>query len=71
MVKDFEPELYHDEYQSRLWESINGKIQGKEIVTPKEDHPDNIIDLMAALKKSLDQAQEEKKPRKKRTRNVS
>lgn len=71
MVKDFEPELYHDEYQSRLWEIINGKIQGKEIVTPKEEQPDNIIDLMDALKRSLDQAQGEKKTRRKRTRSVS
>lgn len=51
MAKDFEPEFYYDEYQSRLWEIINGKIQGKEVITPKEEQPDNIIDLMDALKK--------------------
>lgn len=71
MVHEFEPEKYHDEYQARLWEIINQKIQGKEIMTPKEDQPNNIIDLMEALQKSLDQVQGEKKPRKKRTRSVS
>ncbi|MBR2951177.1 MAG: Ku protein [Lachnospiraceae bacterium] len=71
MVQEFEPEKYHNEYQARLWEIINQKIQGKEIVTPKEDQPNNIIDLMEALQKSLDQAQGEKKPKKKRTRSVS
>lgn len=71
MVQDFEPEKYHDEYQTRLWEIINQKIQGKEIVTPKEDHPDNVVDIMEALKKSLDQAQGTKKPRKRRTKSAS
>lgn len=52
MVKEFEPEQYKDEYREKLWEIINGKIQGKEVVAPKETVA-NVIDLMEALKQSL------------------
>lgn len=55
MVKDFEPELYQDEHREKLWEIINSKIQGKEIVTPQEAVV-NVIDLMEALRQSLSQA---------------
>ncbi len=55
MVKDFEPEQYKDEYREKLWQIINGKIQGKEVVAPQETVV-NVIDLMEALKQSLSQA---------------
>ena len=29
MVQEFEPEKYHDEYQTRIWEIIRQKIQGE------------------------------------------
>ena len=55
MVKVFEPERYKDEYRERLWQVIQAKIQGKEIVAPK-DTIVNVVDLMEALKQSLAQA---------------
>lgn len=54
MVKDFEPQLYHDEYQIRLKELIQDKINGKEIVAVKPVAAGNVIDLMEALQKSID-----------------
>ena len=60
MDKPFTPAAYHDEYQSRLREIIEAKIAGKEIVTPPEERPGNVIDLMEALKASIEQAQGEK-----------
>ncbi len=56
MVKDFEPEQYKDEYREKLWEIINQKIQGREIVVPKEEENGNVLDIMEALRKSLEQA---------------
>lgn len=67
MVKTFEPELYKDEYQERLRQLIEQKISGKEIVAPKDEKSNNVIDLMDALKKSLEQTQAVEKPKKKRT----
>ena len=55
MVKGFEPEQYKDEYREKLWEIINGKIQGKVVVAPLESVV-SVIDLMEALKQSLSQA---------------
>ena len=57
MSQPFDPSMYKDEYQERLRELIRQKIAGQEIVAPKEDAPSNVIDLMEALKKSLEQNQ--------------
>ncbi len=55
MTQVFEPEQYQDEYQVRLRDAIMKKIQGQEIVTADTSGPDNVIDLMEALQKSLEQ----------------
>ena len=56
MVKPFEPDLYKDEYQERLRELIRQKIAGEEVVTTKAEEKSNVIDLMEALQKSIEQA---------------
>lgn len=55
MTQAFNPEQYQDEYQVRLRDAIMKKIQGQEIVTADTSGPDNVIDLMEALRKSLEQ----------------
>ena len=57
MVHPFQPEQYKDEYKAKLWEVINKKIQGKEIVAPAENIQVNVIDIMEALKQSLARVQ--------------
>jgi len=65
MIKEFEPGLYKDEYQVRLREIIESKIEGKEIVSATPNQAPNIINIMEALEASL---KESKKPiKKKRT----
>jgi DNA end-binding protein Ku len=69
MDKPFEPQAYHDEYQERLRQLIEQKIAGKEIVAAKpEGGETNIIDLMEALKASVDKINEEQAQPKKRGR---
>lgn len=53
--KPFTPDAYHDEYQARLREIIENKIAGKEIVAVPDERPNNVIDLMEALKASVEQ----------------
>lgn len=53
MVQDFQPQAYKNEYQARIWEIINQKIQGKEITIPQEAGTATVIDIMEALKQSL------------------
>ena len=55
MVKPFEPDMYKDEYQERLKALIAQKIAGKEIVAAKEPAAGNVINLMEALKASIEQ----------------
>ncbi len=50
----FQPGQYEDEERNRVWDLIERKIQGEEIVaTPEEEPKAQIIDLMEALKASL------------------
>lgn len=65
MVKPFEPSLYKDEYQERLRQLIEDKISGKEIVAAKPEAGGNVIDLMEALQRSIEQSGG--KPTKKKT----
>lgn len=71
MDKAFNPADFHDEYQIRLRELIEKKIAGKRIVSAKQAKPDNIINLMDALKASVDskktKATAAKKPAAKKT----
>ena len=56
----FDPSQYRDEYQARLRELIEAKIAGREIVAPREEGPGKVIDLMEALRASVEKAQKEK-----------
>lgn len=62
MDKPFEPAAYKDEYQERLRALIETKIAGKEVVAPKSEQPDNVINLMDALKASIEANKPDKKP---------
>ena len=51
---DLDFEAYHDEYQEGLREIIDAKISGREIVAPEVEAPPKVVNLMDALRKSLD-----------------
>ena len=53
MSKEFAPKQYKDEYRERLWEIINKKIQGQEIVAPPSEAKVSVVNIMDALKESL------------------
>jgi|KBSSwiStaDraftv2_1062776.scaffolds.fasta_scaffold26831_1 DNA end-binding protein Ku len=56
---------YKDEYKEGLRKIIDAKIAGEEIVAPDIQEPARVVDLMEALKRSLDSvSQEKKKPAK-------
>lgn len=56
MDTPFAPAAYQDEYQVKLKKLLEDKIAGKEIVSAPEDRKGNVIDLMDALKASIDNA---------------
>ena len=50
----FEPEKYEDDYRRQVLEAVDQKVAGEEIVVAPTSEPrEQIIDLVAALKKSL------------------
>jgi len=52
---------YKDEYQEGLRAIIDAKVAGEEFVAPEESAPPKVVDLMEALRKSLDQVSSGKK----------
>ena len=60
----FEPERYEDEVRATMMERIQQKIDGQEISMPPEEAADSkIIDLMEALKASVDDSGKRKPAR--------
>lgn len=57
---EFEPADMEDRYEKRLREVIAAKLEGEQVEAPPEETADhgNVIDLMAALKRSLGQVPE-------------
>jgi DNA end-binding protein Ku len=58
MAGDFKPDEFTDDYRAALQEVIDAKVGGREVVTPPEPEqaPTGAIDLMAALRASVERA---------------
>jgi DNA end-binding protein Ku len=58
VIGTFEGELdftgYRDEYQEGLREIIDAKVAGREVLAPEVEAPPKVVNLMEALRKSLD-----------------
>jgi DNA end-binding protein Ku len=65
VIATFDAELnlkdYKDEYTEGLRKIIDAKIAGEEIVAPAVEAPPKVVNLMDALKKSLDAVSAQKK----------
>jgi DNA end-binding protein Ku len=62
--EEFKPENYKDEYRIRVLGMLDKKSKGKEIVTTKPPAPKHglVIDIMEALKRSMERVPAKKKP---------
>ena len=59
----FEPTAYRDEYRDKLLEIVERKIAGEEItVAAAEEASEGVVDLMEALKRSVEAAKQRTKP---------
>ncbi|MGK5444297.1 Ku protein [Micromonospora sp. URMC 105] len=58
MAGTFEPDAFTDDYRAALQEVIDAKVEGREVVQPEEEEaaPAAAVDLMAALKASVERA---------------
>ena len=50
----FNPKDYKDEYREKVMEAIKQKIEGKEVTPTKQGKPAKVINLMDALKQTLE-----------------
>ena len=62
--EEFKPENYKDEYRIRVLGMLDEKSKGKEIVIDKAPAPKHgqVIDIMEALKRSMERVPAKKKP---------
>ena len=64
VIATFDGELnlkdYQDEYKAGLRKIIDAKIAGEEVVAPEIQEPPKVVDLMEALRRSLDSVSTEK-----------
>jgi DNA end-binding protein Ku len=56
LSSDFEPEEFRDEYRAALEELVAKKVQGEEITYSEEAEPSKVVDLMEALRASVEAA---------------
>jgi DNA end-binding protein Ku len=65
VIQNFDAQLnledYKDAYQEELQRIIDAKIAGEEVVAPEEAAPPKVVNLMDALRQSLDRVSTEKK----------
>ena len=65
VIENFEGDLnleeYRDEYQEELQRIIDAKIAGQEVVATEEEAPPQVVNLMDALRQSLDRVSTGKK----------
>ena len=50
----FNPEKFEDHYEEALKELLTKKQAGQKIASPKEQRPTNVVNLMDALRKSVE-----------------
>jgi DNA end-binding protein Ku len=61
----FKPEKYDDNYRKELLELIRAKAKGQDLPEPKDEEDGEVVDLMAALRESVERTQKKQKTQKK------
>jgi len=69
MAMKFEPDEFKDEYKEALEEIVKAKVEGKEVIEAAEPEAETtVVDLMAALKASVERAKKGEKAERKTAR---
>lgn len=62
----FKPEKYDDTYRKELLDLIKAKAKGKKLPEPQEEEEGEVVDLMAALRESVQQTRKKSRKRAKK-----
>jgi DNA end-binding protein Ku len=71
LTEPFEPGRYHDRYREELLELLQAKAEGEELPEPQAGEEGEVVDLMDALRESVQRAQGRKPSRGGKARRVS
>ena len=58
LTERFDPGKYNDRYREALMELIQKKISGEEVTVPKIPREESVMDLVEALKASIQMSRE-------------
>jgi DNA end-binding protein Ku len=62
LTEDFDPTAFSDEYRERVLAAVQAKVEGEEItVVDTEGEPAEVLDLVEALKASVEQARQRRR----------
>jgi DNA end-binding protein Ku len=64
----FKPERYDDQFRKELLRLLRAKARGKELPEPKQEEEAEVVDLMAALRESVERTTKQQKGNKRTTR---
>ena len=67
----FDPAKYDDTYRKELLELLQAKAEGGPLPEPRADEGGEVVDLMAALRESVERTQKKKSGGRKRARKAS
>ena len=62
----FEPEKYDDRYRQELLDLIRAKVEGQPLPEPTEEQEGEVVDLMAALRESVERTKKQRRGASKR-----
>jgi DNA end-binding protein Ku len=60
----FDPKKYDDTYRKELLQLLRAKAKGKNLPEPEQEPEGEVVDLMAALRESVERTQKRSRPRK-------
>jgi DNA end-binding protein Ku len=63
LSEPFEPEKYDDTYRKELLQLLRAKAKGKPLPEPEEEPEGEVVDLMAALRESVEKTKQGRKSR--------
>jgi DNA end-binding protein Ku len=67
----FDPGKYDDTYRKELLQLIRAKAKGQDLPEPKEAEDGEVVDLMAALRESVERTKKQKQRPKRRAKKAS
>lgn len=60
LADDFNPGRYRDEYREAVMKVVQAKMEGEVIEAPEAPQPAKVMDLMEALRQSVEQAKKQR-----------